>query len=135
MGVGINFDELVEPYREGGTEANPDERTLGTIVDYLVNKKKYNYHTVSTAILKTFVELSNGLKFKGNGTYGSEGRQFITYLRRTCDKLEQNQLKDTVERTIFEKNFCGRINCKKRILELKKDKKNIFKRILFYKIW
>ena len=33
----MNFNDLLKPYKEGGTNSNPVERTMGTIIDYLLN--------------------------------------------------------------------------------------------------
>ncbi len=83
----IDFEELLEPYREGGTQQFPIRRTMGTIVDYLLNKKKYPKEIVGSAVLGVFLELKAGRRFHGDGTYGSPGRALVSYLRRQCDTL------------------------------------------------
>ena len=90
----FDFELLLEPYREGGTEYSPIRRTMGTIVDYLLHKKKYPRDVVSTAIFKTFLELQNGLEFKGDGSYGSAGHELIYYIRTQCDALSYKQITD-----------------------------------------
>jgi len=83
----IDFEVLLEPYREGGTTQFPVRRTMGTIVDYLLNKKKYPKEIVGSAILGVFLELKEGRRFHGDGSYGAPGRALVTYIRRQCDLL------------------------------------------------
>ena len=83
----IDFEELLEPYRVGGTKQFPIRRTMGTIVDYLLNKKKYPKEIVGSAILGVFLELREGKRFEGDGSYGAPGRALVTYIRRQCDLL------------------------------------------------
>jgi len=96
----LDFEELLEPYREGGRSAeHPTRRTIGTITDYLLHKKKYPKEVVGAALLAVFLELKAGKVFEGDGTYGSPGRQFVTYIRHTCDTLNRRRLED--EATIW----------------------------------
>lgn len=90
----IDFDALLEPYREGGTPTQPVRRTMGTMLDYLLNKKKYPKEVAGAALLVVFSELKAGLKFEGDGSYGSPGRQLITYVRRTCDEILHKRQKE-----------------------------------------
>jgi hypothetical protein len=98
----FNFDELLEPYKEGGTKDQPVERTMGTIVDYFKNKKKYPPDVFGGAIMITFEEMKRGKVFKGHGAtlpgphrevfykpggYGAPGRELVTYIRVKCDQL------------------------------------------------
>lgn len=118
--MGLDFNALLEPYKEGGTESDPVERNIGTITDYLLTRKKYSYDIVGKAIFKVFIELSNGLEFEGDGSYGSKGREMVTYLRKTCDLLNHKELKVNIEKFILEKNFCGKVDCKRRSFEIRK---------------
>ena len=88
----MNFDKLIEPYTDGGTEEIPVERTMGTIIDYLVNKKGYPLDTVGAAIFTVFFQMDAGITFKGDGSYGSEGRQLVTAIRMVCDEYNQAKL-------------------------------------------
>lgn len=83
----LNFDTILEPYREGGTKENPVTRTVGTIMDYFMNKKKYPPEIVAASVLTVFKEIKDGKEFRGDGTYGSPGREMITYIRVRCDQL------------------------------------------------
>lgn len=88
----MNFDKLLEPYKEGGTENIPIERTMGTIVDYLLNKKGYPLDTVGAAIFTVFFQMDVGLVFKGDGSYGSKGRELVTAIRMKCDEYAHEKL-------------------------------------------
>lgn len=98
----FDFNELISPYSEGGTKEQPVERSIGTIFDYLINKKRYPLDVAGAALLITFNELHNGKVFEGDSTYGSPGRQLVTYIRMKCDQINQLQLK----RQVFE-NIAG----------------------------
>jgi len=88
----MNFEKLLEPYRQGGTEENPVKRTMGTIVDYLVNKKGYPLDTVGAAIFTIFFELDTGRVYNGDGSYGSKGRELVTAIRMRCDEYTHEKL-------------------------------------------
>ena len=93
----FNFEKLLEPYSEGGQQHRPVKRTIGIILDWLINKKKYPIEVVGAAILVVFWELhKTGKSFAGDGTYGSKGRELDLYIRKTCDKLLENKLQDKV---------------------------------------
>jgi len=96
----FDFNALLEPYIEGGTENQPVKRTIGTIVDYFVNKKKYTPDVVGAALLIVFKEMFEGRSFKGDGSYGSPGREMVTYIRLKCDEINQNKLRSEVFETI-----------------------------------
>lgn len=89
---GFDFELLLEPYREGGTDFSPIRRTMGTIVDYLLYKKKYPIDIIGAAIFKVFLELQAGREFPGDGSYGSKGRELVTYIRMECDAFEHKQI-------------------------------------------
>lgn len=92
----FNFEKLMDPYREGGSQTRPVKRTMGILVDWLVNKKKYPIDVAGAAILIVFTEMFKGREFAGDGTYGSKARELDTVIRMTCDKLLQNKLKNKV---------------------------------------
>ena len=89
----FSFDKLLEPYTEGGTVDKPVVRTIGTIFDFLINKKKYPLDVAGAALLIVFNELFEGKEFAGDGTYGSKGRELVSYIRVKCDDISQNKLK------------------------------------------
>jgi len=110
----FDFDKLLDPYREGGTENQPVRRTMGTILDYLLNKKKYSLDIVGAAILSIFIRMNNeGLKFEGDGTYGSPGAQLVTNIRVACDKLVHAKLKGA----LYEQIARGRMDEMKTFIE------------------
>ena len=91
----LDFEKLLEPYRQGGPNIERKKRrTMGTITDYLLHKKKYPKEVVGASLLAVFLELQDGKEFKGDGTYGSPGRELITYLRHMCDSLNRRRLED-----------------------------------------
>lgn len=92
----FDFAKLLEPYIDGGTKEQPVKRCMGTIIDFLVNKKKYPVDVAGAAILIIFTEMFKGREFKGDGSYGSKGRELVTAIRMTCDKLLQNKMQDQV---------------------------------------
>jgi len=100
----MDFDKLLEPYRDGGTENKPVERTIGTIIDYLINKKGYPLDTVGAAIFTIFFRLDAGLVYKGDGSYGSKGRELVTSIRMLCDEYTRTKL-TAVSNALFLEQF------------------------------
>ena len=98
----FNFEKLLEPYREGGTENAPVKRTMGTILDWLVFKKKFPPKIVGAALLLTFIELKNGRVFKGDGSYGSAGNELVRSILMLCGELGKGDLKNAFYKTIAE---------------------------------
>jgi len=96
----FNFDELLKPYIEGGAEPNPVKRTVGTILDYLINKKRYPVDVAGAAFLIVFKGLFDGHEYKGDGTYGSKGRELVTAIRLKCDEINQQRLRSQTFETI-----------------------------------
>jgi len=92
----FDFEKLLDPYRDGNTKEHPVRRTMGTIVDWLVNKKKYPVEVAGGAILIVFNELYKGKKFSGDGSYGSAGNDLVQYIRQACDKLLQQKMQEKV---------------------------------------
>ena len=83
----MNFNRLLMPYEQGGIEHNKKNRTMGTIIDYLLNKKGYPLDIVGAAIFTVFFWLDTGGEFKGDGSYGSKGKELVTAIRIKCDEL------------------------------------------------
>ena len=100
----MNFEKLLKPYKDGGVEDRPVERTMGTIIDYLINKKGYPIDVVGAAIFTVFFQMDTGLVFKGDGSYGSAGRELITTIRRTCDEYSQAKF-NAVSNALFIEQF------------------------------
>ena len=88
----MDFKALLEPYKQGGTESSPVTRTMGTIVDYLINRRYYPIDVVGSAIFEVFFWLDAGNKFEGNEKYGSKGEELISSIRIKCDELLHKKL-------------------------------------------
>ena len=97
MGIIMNFKKLLQPYTQGGNKEHPVERNMGTIFDYLINKKGYPINVVGAAVFSVFFWLNTGNSFKGNGTYGSEGKELVTSIKLKCDEF----LKYEIERETY----------------------------------
>ncbi len=98
----FNFEKLLEPYIEGGTENDPVKRTMGTILDWLIFKKKFHPKIVGAALLLTFIELKNGKVFKGDGSYGSAGSELVRSILFLCSEIAQGDTKNAFYKTIAE---------------------------------
>lgn len=98
----MNFKDILKPYEEGGTESNPVKRTMGTITDYLLNKKQYPLDIVGGAIFLVFTWLNAGNLFKGDGSYGSKGSELVTSIRLKCDELLKARLESVTYKTFVE---------------------------------
>jgi len=98
----MDFDRLLKPYHDGGTKEKRVKRTIGTIVDYLLNKKQYPLEIIGGAIFLVFNWLNAGNKFKGDGTYGSRGRELVTAIRMKCDDLLQSRLEAETYKAFIE---------------------------------
>lgn len=96
----FDFDKLLEPYKQGGTRENPVERSIGTIFDYLINKKRYPVDVAGAALLIIFNDLHKGKVFEGGNRWGSSGRQLVTAIRMKCDEILQYKLKQQVFESI-----------------------------------
>jgi len=83
----MNFAELIKPYEDGGTQSKPVKRTLEGIIDWLLNKKQYPMEIVGGAVFIVFNWITTGGSFKGDGSYGSKGRELDTAIRIKCDEL------------------------------------------------
>jgi len=130
MGIKYNFNTLLRPYRAGGTEQNPTRRTLETITGALISRYKFTPHEAGAAMLKVFHEMAdNGLEFKGDGTYGSEGRELFSCIRAQATAMKQDEVMKEVELELAQEFHCARFGCSCRSHEMAINTK--FKRILF----
>jgi len=98
----FSFSKLLEPYVQGGTESQPVKRTIGTIMDWLINKKKYPVDVAGAGLLFLFMDLKGGKMFEGDGSYGSPGRALVTNLRFICDGLLRGKLTNVFYQQIAE---------------------------------
>ena len=98
----FDFEKLLDPYRDGGTENDRVRRTMGTILDWLIHKKKFPPKLVGAALLLTFIELKNGKVFKGDGSYGSAGNEFVRSILMLCSELAQGDTKNAFYKAIAE---------------------------------
>ena len=98
----FNFEKLLKPYTEGGTENHKVKRTIGTILDWLIFKKKFDPKIVGAALLLTFIELKKGKVFKGDGSYVSAGNELVRSILMLCSELSQGEIKNTFYKTIAE---------------------------------
>ena len=98
----FNFDKLLDPYRDGGTENNPVRRTMGSILDWLIFKKKFHPKIVGAALLLTFIELKNGKVFKGDGSFGSPGKELVRSIMMLCHELSKGEMKNAFYKQIAE---------------------------------
>lgn len=88
----MDFNKLLQPYSMGGTELKRAKRTMFTIIDYLLNKKGYPLEIAGGAIFLVFNYLNSGGEFKGDGSYGSKGKELVTSIRIKCDDLLKERL-------------------------------------------
>lgn len=88
----FDFEKLMTPYKDGGSEDKPIERTMGMIVDWLVNRKKYSVEIAGGAILLTFMRIMKEGHFKGDGTFGSAGDELDQNIRQAADVLNRRTL-------------------------------------------
>jgi len=98
----MNFHRLLRPYQEGGTKETHVRRDMGTVIDYLINKKGYPLDVVGGGIFIIFMYLHHGGRFMGDGSYGSKGRELITAIRIECDKLVRIKLESAVQKEFIE---------------------------------
>lgn len=111
----INFVNLLEPYKEGGIEDDPVERTLETITSKLVISYRLPIPVVGAAIFKVFFAMANeGLEFKGNGTYGSKGRELFSCIKAQAIDMAKKGTTEAVLEEIGNMTSCVDMKCKKR---------------------
>ncbi len=109
----FNFDKLLEPYQEGGSEESPIQRTMGTITSKLMVSYRIPPDIVGLAIYKVFYKIANeGLKFKGNGKYGSKGKELFSCIKAQCLDITQNQCADKVKEEVLALAVCTDKKCR-----------------------
>jgi hypothetical protein len=129
MGVEkLDFDALLAPYRAGGTESEPVQRTIGTIASKLIFSNRMEPEVVGAAILKVFTQMLQGLEFKGNGTYGSKGRELYSCIKAQAVDLSQRKAEKDCMATIADELACCDMKCRKRIKAPKPPGKKWWKR-------
>ena len=90
----FDIDNLIksEGYEEGGTENQPIQRSIKTIATKLIIANKLPPDVVGAAIFKVFSHIAfNNLKFKGDGSYGSKGRELFTSIKNQAIKLTEEK--------------------------------------------
>ena len=114
----LDFEKLMEPYRDGGTENKHIRRTIAMEVDWLVNRKRYPVEVAGGALLLTFMRIMKEGQFKGDGSYGSAGNEFDQNVRQAADILNRKALLSETYKTLAE----GRsIAMKKFIVDISAD--------------
>ena len=111
----LSFNNLLRPYRAGGTESHPKRRTLETISSALVTRYNFTPEEAGAAILKVFYLMAEkGLAFKGDGTYGSEGRELFSCIRAQAQRIKEDQVMQEVKLELANQLHCYRLGCPKR---------------------
>ena len=124
MGVKrFNIDELLKPYKKGGTKNSPVTRTLGTITSKLMIGYNIPPDVVGVAIYRVFYQMAyKGLEFKGDGAYGSEGAELFSCIKAQCIDIAEKNSVDRVIRQITTTLSCTR-ECRYRTQKLEKQSK------------
>lgn len=91
-----DFEKLIEPYREGGKPDIPVVRTWGTIIDWLINKRKFPPEIVGAGIFLVWMKIKRDGDFKGDGSYGSAGREFVQSIRVMCAQVAQARVSSNI---------------------------------------
>ena len=124
MDIKYNFNNILRPCRAGGTKDNPKRRTLETIVGALVVRYNFTPEQAGAAILKVFHAIADkGLVFKGDGTYGSEGREFFSCIRAQAQRIKEQEAMDQVKLELANQLHCFRLSCSKRTHGMVKNEK------------
>ena len=119
--MGINFDDLIKPYSKGGTERNPATRTLGTIASKLIISYRLPVEIVGAAVFKVFYKMAyEGLEFKGNGKYGSKGKELFSCIKAQAVSMVENKAHDDVINSIAMMTACVKKDCPQRTKQLVK---------------
>lgn len=85
----LDFEKLLRPYKEAGTVERPRTRNISVILDFLLNRLHFPMEVVGATLLETFLELQAGKQFKGDGTYGSAGRELVQYMKMRAHARNQ----------------------------------------------
>ena len=124
MKTTFNIDKLLEPYKKGGTETSPVKRSLSTIASKLIVGNNLPPEIVGAAIFKVFQKMAHeGLEFKGDGTYGSKGRELFSCIRAQAIDMVEKKSVDDVVRQIQNMTACVVKDCPMRTTVLKKKSK------------
>lgn len=87
-----DFEKLLEPYKESGHVDMPVERNWGTIISWLVNTYKFPPDIVGAGIFLVWMKIKRDGHFKGDGKYGSPGREFVHAIRTMCASVMQERV-------------------------------------------
>ena len=118
----LNFEKLLKPYKEGGTEQSPVERTIGTIASKLIVANRLSPEIVGAAILKVFTKMAHeGLEFKGNGKYGSKGKELYSCIKAQAVHMVQERHHEDVLAVVSKSVACVHRKCPKRSKKLVKQ--------------
>ena len=120
--VQFNFDKLLKPYEDGGTEENPIKRTIGTIASKLMVSYRIPPDIVGAAIYKVFYKMAHeGLEFEGNGKYGSKGAELFSCIKSQCIEMTQKESIEKVRKEILNLAACTDRDCRFRSQVLEKQ--------------
>jgi len=100
----FDFNELLRPYKECGTEENPIERNMGLIVFWLTVKKRLPIDIVGGAIFTVFMKILEEGDFKGNAAYGSAGNE----LDQAIIQVAQDMYNEKTMTGMYKKLASGR---------------------------
>jgi hypothetical protein len=97
-----DFENLLDPYRQGGTPENPVKRTWGTIIDWLINKHKFTPDIVGAGIFLVWMQIKKNGHFQpdynpeGEPVWGSAGHKFVMSIRIICASLIQQKMSQKI---------------------------------------
>lgn len=95
-----DIESLLKPYEQGGTESQPVIRSSGTVLDWLINKKKFPPDVAGAGLIAVLMECKAGKSFQGDGSYGSAGRAFVHAVAMKCDDFNKQKLRVEMFKTI-----------------------------------
>jgi hypothetical protein len=99
-----DFEQLLEPYREGGTPSNPVRRTWGTMIDWLINKRKFPPDVVGAGIFLAWMKIKKDGHFPPDidpkdpkrVIYGSAGDKFAKGVAAICGSIMQQKMSQQI---------------------------------------
>jgi hypothetical protein len=113
------INKLMRPYEEGGTPNSPVRRSLETIATKLLVSHKLPPRAVGAAIFQVFYAMANeGLVFRGDGTYGSRGKELFSQIKAQAISIVQREAAEAVAQEIMDMTACTIADCPKRCKEL-----------------
>jgi hypothetical protein len=95
-----DLESLLQPYKEGGTKEHPIERSTGTVLDWLINKKKFPPDIAGAGLVASLMDVKQGKSFPGDGSYGSRGHELVHYVAMKCDEFNKTKLSAEMFKTI-----------------------------------